>query len=388
MPEPRRDAAPPPSHEPADPAWLTDEQLAAQAPRLGRGRVLAALASLLLVAALLGWALPRLTGTTWAEIGGALDALPAWALPAAVLAGALALALEARTVQVAVTGSRYPAALQGHAAATAVSVAVPGGGIIGTFLLGLVLRRRGSALLTILVGVVAASLVELVIGSMLIPVLGLGSYAVVSSTGAASVDLPGGIGAAIATVLVALLCLGLLMLALRRGVLSTLLEQAGRLTDLPDLRDPAQKEADAALGPAEQEESRRAVFLGTVLEQRDRLVALLRRRPAGLLVPTLLARAVQLLSLWLALRAVGVALPLLLVVVVYALGRLLALVPLTPGGTGIAETAGAALLVAIGVPAAAAASAMLLLMVTTTLVPIAIGAVAAALLPRRRSASA
>ena len=384
MPEPRR-AAGPASPLPGDePAWLTDELLEREAPRVGRGRVLAAVLSVVLVVALLGWALPWLTGASWSAILSALGTLPLWAVPVAVVLGLLALALEARTVQVAVRGAGYGAALQGHAASTALATAVPGGGIAGTFLLGLVLRRRGSALITIVRGVLAASLVELVVGSMLLPVVGLAAYALAAATGTGTVPLPGGIGAAIATVLAGVLAAALLALALRRDVLAGLLAQAARLTELPDLRGEEEREAAAAQGPEAEDASRREAFLAEALSQRDLLVSWLRERAAGLLLPTLLARVVQLGTLALALLATGIEVSPLLVVVVFALGRLLALVPLTPGGTGIAETVGATVLVALGAPAAASAAAMLLLMVTTVLVPLLAGAVAAALVPGRR----
>ena len=76
-----------------------------------------------------------------------------------------------------------------------------------------------------------------------------------------------------------------------------------------------------------------------------------------------------------------------LTLAVFALGRVLSLVPLTPGGAGITETVGAAALVALGVSAADAAGAMLLLMVTMLLVPLLLGALAAAVAIGTRSTS-
>src|SRR5690625_2988220 len=116
----------------------------------------------------------------------------------------------------------------------------------------------------------------------------------------------------------------------------------------------------------------------TVLEQRDVLLATLRTRPAGLLLPTMAARLLQWAALVVAIEAVGAQVPLLLTVAIFALGRVLSLVPLTPGGAGITETVGAAALVALGVGAEASASAMLLLAVTTVAVPLVGGAVGAA----------
>ena len=64
---------------------------------------------------------------------------------------------------------------------------------------------------------------------------------------------------------------------------------------------------------------------------------------------------------------------------VFALGRVLALVPLTPGGAGISETVSGAVLVALGVASADAAAAMLLLLVAMLVVPLLAGGAAVAL---------
>src|SRR5699024_11633329 len=77
-----------------------------------------------------------------------------------------------------------------------------------------------------------------------------------------------------------------------------------------------------------------------------------------LLLPTMAARLLQWVALVVAIEAVGAQVPLLLTVAIFALGRVLSLVPLTPGGAGITETVGAAALVALGVGAEASASAI------------------------------
>src|SRR5699024_6191955 len=128
----------------------------------------------------------------------------------------------------------------------------------------------------------------------------------------------------------------------------------------------------------------------TILVQRDVLVEMLRHRWPSLAAPTLGARVLQWAALVLAIEAVGAHVPWLLTVAIFALGRVLSLVPLTPGGAGVTETVGAAALVALGVAAADAAAAMLLLLVTMLLVPLLAGAlataVAIALAPGRRPA--
>src|SRR5699024_4150494 len=77
-------------------------------------------------------------------------------------------------------GARYRTALQGHAASAALALAVPGGGMMGMYLLGWILRRTGLAIPVILTGIIAASLVEMLVTSVLIPLVGLGAYALSS----------------------------------------------------------------------------------------------------------------------------------------------------------------------------------------------------------------
>ncbi|WP_164740384.1 lysylphosphatidylglycerol synthase domain-containing protein [Brachybacterium saurashtrense] len=345
-------------------AELQEELEAERPPRLGARRLVTGLLSAALVIVLLAVALPWATGASWAEILDALRALPVWAVPAMVLLGAGALALEALTVRAALPGASYGRALMSHAAASGTALAVPGGTTLGLGLMGWILRRGGLAVPVILTGIIAASLVEMVLTSVLIPLVGLASYALSPVLSPASLTLPGTLWAALATVLGAVLALALTAVLLRRPVLAALLRQAG--SSLPE------HVAD------------------TILAQRDALVAMLRSRHLALIAPTAAARLLQWGALVLAAQAVGAQVPLLLTVAVFALGRLLSLVPLTPGGAGIAETVGAAALVALGVAAAEAAAAMLLLLVAMLLVPLLAGAlasVAAFTLAPRQSAS-
>lgn len=346
--------------------WLPEDlaELDAEAPpRVPVGRIVTGALSLLLVGVILGWALPWATGASRAEIVATLVSLPAWALPTMALLGAGALLLEALTVRAAVTGSRYPDALLGHAASSGTALALPGGSVLGLGLLAWILRRAGIALPVILTGIVAASLVEMVITSVLVPLLGLGAYALGSALAPTGLALPGALWAAVVAVLGAVLVLALTTVLLRRTVLAGVLERFGELVPSPLARG--------------------------ILAQRDALVRMLRRRPAALVAPTLAARVLQWAALLLAVEAVGAEVPLLLTLAIFALGRVLSLVPLTPGGAGITETVGAAALVALGVAAADAAAAMLLLLVTMLLVPLLAGALAvvvsSAVLPSRRA---
>ena len=337
------------------PSWMPRALAGVESPgrpRLSPARLIAAAASALLVIALLAWALPWATGTSWSQIGAALGALPWWAVPAMALLGSAAVVCEAGTVRAAIPGSRFPVVLRAHAASAGTALAVPGGSLWGLGLLAWIVRRSGIALPRILTGVVAASLVEMVLTSMLIPVLGLGAYALGAALLPAGIDLPGALWAGLAAILGAGIALALTALLLRRPVLVALLEQASGMLPAPQV--------------------------GEILAQRDALVGMLRRRPLPLVLPTLAARLLQYAALLFAFAAAGIEVPLLLTVAAFGLGRLLSLVPLTPGGAGIAETVIAAALVSLGVAAPVAAAAMLLLLVAMLVVPVLAGGAALA----------
>src|SRR5690606_27895930 len=193
----------------------------------------------------------------------------------------------------------------------------------------------------------------------------LGAYALGSAL-VPAITLPGARWAALLAVIGAGIVLALTAVLLRRPVLTAVLARLGELVP-----------AHLARG---------------ILAQRDALLEMLRRRPAALVRPTLAVRALQWAALLLAVAAVGAEVPVLLTLAIFALGRVLSLVPLTPGGAGITETVGAAALVALGVAAADAAAAMLLLLVTMLLVPLLAGALAvlvtSVVLPSRRGGGA
>lgn len=335
---------------------------AEEPPRLTPGRIILAVLSTALVIALLAWALPWATGASWSEIAGTLGSLPLWALPTMVALGVGALLLESMTVRAALPGSRWSTVWKGHSASSAAALAIPGGSVLGPTLLAWILRRAGLALPLILTGIIAASLVEMVITSVLVPVVGLAAYALSSVLAPTGVELPGALWAALLAVLGAVVALAMTALLLRRNVLSAILTQFGEMVP-----------AHIAQG---------------ILTQRDVLMAMLRRRFVPLVLPTLGARLLQWTALVLAIGAVGAEVPLLLTIAIFALGRVLSLVPLTPGGAGITETVGAAALVALGVAAADAAASMLLLLVAMLLVPLLVGTLSAVLAlavgPQRR----
>lgn len=337
-------------------------------PSVSPGRLLLAVGSLVLLVLLLAFALPWATGAGWGEILTALGAAPLWAIPVMVLLGLAALALEAATVSVAAPGAGYARSLQAHAVSSGLGLAIPGGGLLGTGAMGWLLHRAGLTVVTVVAAIVLASGVETVVSALLMPIVGLGAYALASLGGAPGLDLPGGVWTAVGAVALSLLALGSLAAMLNRRLLVSLLDSA------------------AAMGLADAEDEDISVVRRTVLDIRDAVVEQLRRKALGLIAPTLLARIVQFAALLLALQAVGAEVPLLLALAVFALARTLSLVPVTPGGAGVTETVGAAALVALAVPAPEAATAMLLLALTTLVAPLLASAAAFAATPRRAQA--
>jgi uncharacterized membrane protein YbhN (UPF0104 family) len=330
LPDGAPDSYPPENPFDEDPGW-------AEHSHISPGRWVLTALSLVLVLALLAWGLPRLLDTRWADIVTTLADLPAWLIPAAVLLGLGALYCEAVTLRAATPGSSMPTAIAAQ------------------------LRARGAAIRTVWAAIIAFSFVDLAVGGILIPILGILSYALL----ALGNDLPGGGWAVVVAALGIAVSILALALVLRRKTFVSL------------------------LGRAERSIPGGAGHLPRIMAMRDRVVARLRSRTFLLFGPMLAARLLQWAVLLLATHAVGADVPVLALAGIFLVGRTLALVPVTPGGSGITEAVVALLLVSLGAGAAPAASAALVLSIATLVVPIVAGGVmAAVVLPgaRRRTA--
>lgn len=314
--------------------------------------------SVALLVVLLVWVLPRVLGTGWAAIGHALAALPAGVVVGVVALGVLALGCEAVSVRAALPGVGIVPAARAHWASSALGLVIPGGSVLGLGVTGAILHRAGARRRTILTGIATFSVVDVLVGGILVPVLGVFSYAVLSRAH----DLPGTAWAIVVTVLGVLLSGLVLGLALHRPTFAALVGIA----------------ADVLPGSATG---------GSILDVRDEVVGLLRTRPVALVLPVLLARAAQLAVLLLGAWAIGSGLGPWTLAGVFVIGRTIALIPLTPGGSGLTETVVGALLVALGTGAADAAVPALLLTLATVVVPVVLGALAAALPVGRGQAS-
>jgi uncharacterized membrane protein YbhN (UPF0104 family) len=120
-----------------------------------------------------------------------------------------------------------------------------------------------------------------------------------------------------------------------------------------------------------------------VLDLRQRMAGLLRRRWHRMLLGMTTYAVLQATLLWLILSMLGSSLGLVYVFAGFSFGRLLTLLVVTPGGVGIAETGSAALLVALGGDAAVVAAGTLLFSAITFALEIPVGGLCGLLWWRR-----
>jgi uncharacterized membrane protein YbhN (UPF0104 family) len=118
-----------------------------------------------------------------------------------------------------------------------------------------------------------------------------------------------------------------------------------------------------------------AAWIGQIWEQ---CAHVLRRGWRGLAVGGIGYPMLQVLLMWSCLVALQVHVGLGAVLAAYAVERMLTLVPITPGGVGVVETATTATLIGFGADPVGAAAGVLLFRVFSYLIEIPLGAVVAA----------
>jgi putative heme transporter len=110
----------------------------------------------------------------------------------------------------------------------------------------------------------------------------------------------------------------------------------------------------------------------------DQCAHVLRRGWRGLAVGGIGYPVLQVLLMWSCLVALQVDVALGAVLAAYAVERMLTLVPITPGGVGVVETAATAVLVGFGADPVGAAAGVVLFRIFSYLIEIPLGAVVAA----------
>ena len=297
--------------------------------------------SLALAAALLGYVLPRVAGTTMHDVGAALDLVtPAETVLLTVL-WATGLFVYSFVLTAALPGLSRQRALNLNLTGSAVANVLPFGGAAGMSLNYLMMRSWGFSTS----GFSAYTLITNVWSVLLklaLPAVALTALLVSGEHVTESVRWTG-LGAAAALGLVVIVLVAALATpaaAVRAaGVVAPLVARASRL-----VRRPVERE----------------VVAGVLLEFRDRVAGLVGERWPQLSLGTIGYGLLQALLLWACLEAVGAQLSPVVVLAAYAVDRVMSMVFLTPGGTGFAEAGTAAALVALGgAPAAMAAGVLL-----------------------------
>lgn len=306
--------------------------------RAGRGRTVLSVGSVLLAGAVVVVGVPAVTGAGWRDIGVPLTGLSLPVCAALAALWLLGLGVYAMVLSASLPGLSRFQAFTLNAIGSAVSNLLPLGGAAGvavTFTLtgrwGL--RPGAVAVSSLVTGVcnVAASLAAPVLALVLIVVTDR--------------HVPGpGIGvAAVAAVL--LVCWGLLMSALYWGAARGHLDGvAGRLARLLPVK----------VRPAPRRLAR------SLTELRTTATNLVRAAWVTLTVGMLAYLGLQTALFAACLAAVGADVDPIAAFLAFAVGRVLTLVVITPGGAGISEAGTAAVLVSLGpVPGPAGAGVLL-----------------------------
>lgn len=316
--------------------------------RLARGAAALALPAVgIAVLALL----PRLTGTTWAEVIDVLRGVRHSMLPVLVVVWLAGLLMHTRLQTAALPGLTPGRALALNLSGSAIANGMPGGGAVSTAATWAMARSWGFsgsafAVYTVVTNVVVA------LAKVALPVVAVGMLAAVGR------DLVTGplrtaalVAAAVLPTLLALLALLWWLSGRNPGGLAARLAGAGRLGRLT-----------ARLA---------AWWAGT----RDTVAAVMRAGWRRMLVSVVGYSSLQFLLLLLCLRLTGASVDPLVVFVAFAIGRFLTVLPITPGGLGVAETGTTAVLVTLGADAASADAAVLLFTVFVVVLEIPVGAV-------------
>jgi putative heme transporter len=308
------------------------------------------LAASLPVAGLLAlfW-LPQLTGTTWAEVLHVLWLVPRTALAGLAVVWVAGLIAHTRLQTAALPGLSAGRALALNLSGSAIANGVPGGGAVSTAATWAMARSWGFSGSAFAVYTMVTT-VAVAFGKVLMPVVAVGLLAAVGG-GLASGPLrtAGLVAAGVLAGAVLLLAAGWLL--------------TGRIRTAPT-RGQVRGLWAAPV--------RLLAWWGAA---RAATAAVLRSGWRAMLVSVLGYSSLQFVLLLLCLRLTGGQVDLLTAFVAFAVGRFLTVLPITPGGLGVAETGTATVLVTLGVAAATANAAVLLFTLFVVLLEIPVGAV-------------
>lgn len=322
-------------------------------PRPTLTSVLRLLVGIVAAAALLGWALPRVTNTTWSDIAVALSAVPAAALGACFLLSLTYLASYAVTLRASLPGLTIPRAFLVNTASTAVSKLLPGGGAVGLAATFLVCRSWGFTTRAVTTSAIVTGIWN-ALTRVALPIIAIGLLALTPT------ELPGVLrqtawGAAVS---------GLVILSVFVGVIAS-----------ARVADAVGRAVDWIIGRVRPRHRGSARARGAMTGTRTQIIDRVRSAWQWLTLGMVGFFAAQLAIFLIALHVAGIDLPFAAAFAAFAIGRLLTGVGVTPGGIGIAETGTAAALVALGADPAHSAVAVVLVAIFTNLIEVPIGMV-------------
>jgi uncharacterized protein (TIRG00374 family) len=329
----------------------------ASPPTTGRSkrtrRIVGAVLSLVIVVAIFVYAIPRVAdySAVWKTIT-ALTAVELWSLVGAMFFNLVTYWLANMA---ALPGLKFSQSAVLTQTTTSVANTLPAGGAVAVGLTYTMLRSWGfpGQAIALYVGVTGIWNVFLKLG---LPII---SLALLVATGQASAALLAAalIGLGVLTVAIVLFALALWKKELARRIGDAL----GRAASA--IRRPFHRPAITTWGE-------QAVAF------RTRTITLVARRWPAITVTTVLSHLALWLVLLLALRHVGISegeVPTLQALAVFAFGRLLGALPITPGGLGVVELGYIGGLVAAGGNEPQVVAAVLLFRVLTFAIQIPIG---------------
>lgn len=318
---------------------------------IGTKELLQSLVGLTISVSLLVFALPRITGTTWPQIGAQLSLVgpvPSVIMLALLLSGLYSYTF---TLIASLPGLTHLRALMVNAAGSMVSNLLPGGGAVGVALTYLMFRSWGFTRRNISTALVVTSVWN-ILARLVLPVLG----ALVIVIGPVQAPRPVLVAAVVATVV------GMLLIGFFLGVLFS---------------DGFARDAGSVVTtltrPLARRFSRLADLEHFLADQRARTDLVVRegwlRMSLGLAGMFGFFFVLYVVSS----RTVGLDLALVELFAAYTFRQFLTVVAITPGGLGVTEVGTAGILVAFGGDPSAAAAAALLYAVFTHLLEVPLG---------------
>lgn len=338
---------------PADPPHGTDPQAPGPArARLTPRTVLSFVVPVVAAVALLAFLLPSLTGVGWKAVSDMLARLSATDMLLLTVVWFAGLCVETLVQNAALPGLGLRRALALNLAGSAVANSVPAGGAVSMGLNYAMLARWGIPASGFAQYALVLNLVS-VLSKLLLPVLALAALVATATAVPHDVLVVTGVAGALAVAVGALVfsapvARGLATVADRADV-----ALAGRLRRSP-----------VGAGRAVRALHRDAVHA-------------LAAAPWRTLVGAVGYAALQALLLGLCLGMLGAHVSWAVVLTGFAIERVLTTLPITPGGSGVAETGATLGLIALGVDAATATTAVVVYRAFVTWAEVPVGGVVA-----------